>query len=140
MFSKSNLLATLAATIAMFLLGWLIWGFATVDFFEGHTLTNIMKEPPEMVLIFVSNLIGAFVLSAVYGKWSHGHHGIGQGFEFGVAIGAFLGISVGLMWYATANLFDFTGYAVEAIIEVAYYGIVGVVISLVYKATNKTTD
>lgn len=137
MFSKSNLLATLAATITMFLLGWLIWGFAAADFLQGHTVTNIMKEPPEMVLIFVSNLVGAFILSSIYRKWARGHHSAGEGFEFGVAVGAFTGVAMGLMWYATTTWMDFTGFIAEAVIEIIYYGIVGVVISVVYKATSK---
>ena len=37
MFTKQNLAATLVATVTMFVLGYLIWGFATVDFFEKHT-------------------------------------------------------------------------------------------------------
>lgn len=137
MFSKSNLLATLAAAVVMFLLGYLIWGIATVDFFESHSLSNIMKDPPDIPLIFVSNLIAAFVLSSVYSKWARGYHSGGQGFEFGVAIGVFTGIAMGLMWYATSEWMDFTGYIAEAIIEIIYYGIVGVVIALVYKATSK---
>ena len=136
MFSKSNLLATLAATITMFLLGWLIWGFATEDFFAAHTINDLMKDEPDIVLIFISNLIGAFVLSSIYRKWSRGHHSVGEGGEFGVAIGAFTGISMGLMWYATSEWMDFTGYLAEAVIEIIYYGVVGIVIALVYNATT----
>lgn len=137
MFSKSNLLATLAAAVVMFILGYLIWGIATVDFFEAHSLNNIMKDPPDIPLIFVSNLIAGFILSSIYSKWARGYHSAGQGFEYGVAVGAFTGIAMGLMWYATSEWMDFTGYIAEAVIEIIYYGIVGVVIALVYKATSK---
>lgn len=140
MFSKSNLLATLAATITMFLLGWLIWGFATEDFFAAHTINDLMKDEPDIVLIFVSNLIGAFILSSIYSKWARGHHSIGEGAEFGVAVGAFTGISMGLMWYATSEWMDFTGYLAEAVIEIIYYGIVGIVIASVYKATTVKSE
>ncbi|MEO9512525.1 MAG: hypothetical protein ABJN84_12470 [Flavobacteriaceae bacterium] len=138
MFSKSNLLATIAATVVMFLLGYGLWGVALSDFFESHSITDISKDPMDFPLIVVSNLIGAFILSSIYSKWARGHHSIGQGFEFGAAIGAFTGISMGLMWYATSNLTDFTGYIVEAIVEIIYYGIVGIVIALVYKNTTST--
>ena len=35
MFSKQNLLATVAGTVTMFVLGYLIWGMATASFFEA---------------------------------------------------------------------------------------------------------
>lgn len=137
MFSKSNLLATLVGAIVMFFLGYLIWGLATVDFFAEHTIVNTMKETPDLALIAVSNLIGAFILSTLYSKWARGHHSLGQGFEFGALIGAFVGLSMGLLWYATANMMDLTAHVVEAILDIIFYGIVGISIALVYQKTAK---
>ncbi|WP_190809971.1 hypothetical protein [Flagellimonas sp. S3867] len=135
MFSKSNLLATLAGGATMFLLGYLIWGVATVDFFAEHSLVNAMKEVPNMGLIVVGNLVQAFALSTLYSKWARGHHSMGQGFQFGAWVGVFVGVGMGLIWYATSNWMDFTGHTVEAIIDIIYYGIAGAVIALVYQKT-----
>lgn len=135
MFSKSNLLATLVGAVVMFFLGYLIWGIATADFFTEHTLTNTMKEVPDLGLIALGNLIGAFIISTLYRKWARGHHSIGQGFEFGAWIGAFMGIATGLVWYATSTWMDVTGHAVEAILDIVFYGIIGAVIALVYQKT-----
>ncbi len=135
MFSKSNLLATLVAGVVMFFLGYLIWGIATADFFEEHSLVNVMKEVPNLGLIALGNVFGAFVLSTLYSKWARGHHSLGQGFQFGAWIGAFVGISMGLIWYATANWMDATGHIVEAVIDIVYYGIVGAIIALIYQKT-----
>ncbi|MFC4221013.1 hypothetical protein [Flagellimonas marina] len=135
MFSKSNLLATLVGAIVMFFLGYLIWGIATVDFFEQHTVVNVMKEVPNMGLIALANLIAVFALSTLYSKWARGHHSAGQGFQFGVWIGIFIGLGMGLLNYATANFMDMTGHIVEAIIDIVFFGIIGAVISLVYQKT-----
>ncbi len=135
MFSKSNLIATLVATVVMFLLGYLIWGVATADFFEQHSLVNVMKEVPNLGLIALGNLVGALMLSTLYSKWARGHHSFGQGFQFGALIGAFVGISMGLIWYATANWMDATGHIAEAVIDILYYGLVGGVIAFVYQKT-----
>ncbi|MEW2921210.1 hypothetical protein AB1A65_07060 [Muricauda sp. ANG21] len=135
MFSKSNLLATLVGAIVMFFLGYLIWGIATVDFFEQHTVVNVMKEVPNMSLIALANLIAVFALSTLYSKWARGHHSAGQGFQFGVWIGIFIGLGMGLLNYATANFMDMTGHIVEAIIDIVFFGIIGAVISLVYQKT-----
>nr|WP_299387376.1 hypothetical protein [Allomuricauda sp.] len=135
MFSKSNLLATLVGAVVMFFLGYLIWGIAAADFLEQHSIVNVMKDPPDMAMIALGNLVGAFIVSTLYSKWARGHHSMGHGFQFGAWIGALLGIAVGLIWYATANFMDLTGHLASGILDIIYYGIVGAVIALVYQKT-----
>lgn len=135
MFTKQNLLATLAGFAVMFVLGYAIWGIAMVDFFESHTLTNAMKDEPELLYIAFGNLIAAFALSSLYGKWARGVHSFSEGFQFGAWIGIFVGLGMGLLWFGIADLMDMTGYLVEAVIDIIYYGIIGGVIAVVYKAT-----
>lgn len=136
MFSKSNLLATLVGTVVMFFLGYLIWGIATVDFFNGHTLVQVMKEVPNLGLIALANLIAVFALSTLYSKWSGGHHSLGKGFTFGAWIGVFVGIGMGLLQYGTANLMDLTGHMAEAVLDIIFYGIIGAVIAFMYQKTS----
>lgn len=135
MFSKSNLLATLAAFVTMFLLGYGIWEFLLADFFEAHALKNVMNEEMNMGLIAGSNVIIAFVLSSVYSKWARGHHSAKEGFQYGAWIGAFTGFGIGLLNYAVIGASDMTGTLVNGIVEVVFYGIVGTVIALVYQKT-----
>lgn len=137
MFSRQNLLATLAGTVTMFLLGYLIWGMATQDFFAQHNLTDMMKSDEEMNMVFIllGNLCGAFALSTLYGRWSGGTYKAGEGFQFGAWIGFIIGVGMGLVWMGTSNMMDSTGHAVEAVLDIVYYGLVGLVIAVVYKST-----
>ncbi|AWX44056.1 hypothetical protein HME9304_01056 [Flagellimonas maritima] len=135
MFSKSNLLATLAAFFTMFLLGYGIWEFLLAEFFEAHTVKSVMNEQMNMGLIAGSNLIAAFVLSTIYGKWARGYHSVGDGFTYGAWIGVFTGFGLGLLNYAVMGLSDLTAALVNGVVEVIFYGIIGVVIALVYKNT-----
>lgn len=139
MLSKSNLIATIVTAIVMFLLGYVIWGVGTVSFFEGHTLNNIMKDPPNLGLIFVANLIEAFAMSTLYSKWARGSHSAKEGFQFGAWIGVFIGLGSGLLWFATAELMDMTGVLVEAILEIVFFGIAGAIIAIVYQKTAAKT-
>ena len=134
MFSKQNLLATLAATVVSFLLGYAIWGFALADFFDGHTLTKMLKDPPDMVWLVIANLVSAFAVSTIYGKWARGHHSAGEGFKLGFWIGVFM-LGVALIWYSTAEFMDLTGHLVDGIASIVFWGVVGAVIGMVYKAT-----
>lgn len=135
MFSKQNLLATLAGFVVMFLLGYAIWGAALAPFFESHSLNNIMKDPPDLGMVALANLIATFALSSIYGKWARGVHSAKEGIQYGIWVGIFTGFGIGLLWYATAELSDLTGTLVEAIVEIVFYAIIGAVIALVYKAT-----
>ncbi len=135
MFTKQNVLATVAGFAVMFLLGYAIWGVALADFFEGHTLNNFMKDPPDMLYIALGNLIGAFALSSLYGKWARGIHSASEGFQFGAWIGIFVGLGMGLLQYGVMEMMDMTGYIAEAFIDIVFYGAIGAVIAIVYKAT-----
>ena len=139
MFTKENLLATVAGTVTMFILGYLIWGMAAASFFEAHSITNVMKPDDEMnmAFIFLCNLFAAFGMSSLYRKWARGYHGFAEGFCFGAWIGFIIGVGMGLVWLGTSNFMDPTGHLAEAILDIVFYGLVGVVISLVYKATAK---
>lgn len=95
-----------------------------------------MKDPPLFPWIILSNLIAAFALCAIYGKWARGYHSMGGGFQFGIWIGIFMGLGVGLLWYGTSDLMDLQGHLVEAVLDIVYYGIVGMVIGLMFKATH----
>ena len=137
MFSKQNLLATLGGTLFMFVFGYLIWGIATASFFEEHAAMEVMKGEDEMSLglIFLANLFTVFAMSTIYGKWARGYHSASQGFQFGAWIGFMVGVGMGLLTMATAKIMDSTGHAVEAVLDIIFYGLIGLVIALIYKAT-----
>lgn len=136
MFSKSNVLATIIGFVVMFLLGYAIWGIATAEFFEAHATNSIMKDPPDMLFIALGNLIGTFAISTIYGKWAAGTYSAANGFSFGIWIGIFVGLGMGLLWYGTSELMDITGHMVEALIDIIFYGIIGAVIGFVYQKTS----
>lgn len=135
MFTKQNLLATLAGFVTMFLLGFVIWGMALTGFFQEHSINDVMKDPPDLITIALGNLIATFALSSLYGKWARGVHSLSEGFQFGLWIGIFVGLGLGLLWCGTTELMDTTGYVVEAVLDILFYAIIGAVIAVVYKAT-----
>lgn len=133
MFTKSNLLATFVATVVMFLLGYAIWGVALAEFYATHSLNNVMLENPDLLLIFISNLVVCFIIANLYRMAAGNQHTGKTGFAVGAWLGAFIGVGIGLMWYATAQLLDLTATLVEAVLDVFFYGFIGWVISWVYK-------
>ena len=99
-----------------------------------------MKETPDMLFIALGNLIGAFALISIYGKWARGVHSAKEGFQFGIWVGVFTGFGMGLLNYGVNDLMDLTGHIAEGVIEIIFYGIIGAVITMIYKATAKKID
>lgn len=137
MINKANLLATLAGTIVMFFLGYVVWGILTADFFATHSLTQIGKDPMNLTYIFMGNLVATFAISSLYGKWANGDHSVAGGFKFGALTGLLIGVGLGLLWFGTSTLMDMTGHLAEAVLDILFYGIIGAVIAVVYKMVTK---
>lgn len=138
MLNKQNLLATLAAAVTLFLAGWIIWGMATMEFFQIHSNPGLNKSDTEMNLgiTFLGNLVIGFMMSSIYGTWSKGQHSLSNGLKFGAWFGLFVGTGLGLVYMGTSNMMDTTGHLVEAALELGYHGLVGIVIAVVYMSTQ----
>lgn len=136
MFTKQNILATLAGAVVCNLLGWGIWGFALADFMESHTITQTMRDQPEMLWLAIANIVQVFALATIYGKWARGHHSASEGFKFGVWVGIFT-FGTSLLWYATSEISDLTGHVVDGVVGIFFWGVIGAIIGIVYKATAR---
>lgn len=137
MLNKTNLLATLAGTIVMFFLGYLIWGMLTVDFFTQHSLADVSKEP-NLMFVLAGNLVMTFVMSSLYGKWADGNYSAASGFKFGAMVGLFVGVGMGLLWFGTSNMMTLTGHIAEAGLDILFYAIIGSVLGLSYQKVAKS--
>lgn len=135
MFSKSNLWAGLVGGIAMFFLGYLLWGLAMGDFFTGHSLVDLEGNVPNLGIVALGNLVMAYVMAVLYGKWARGQHSPSQGFIFGAWIGAFAGLGMGLLQFGTLALMDLTGYLVQGVLDILFFGLIGAIIAFVYQKT-----
>lgn len=141
MFSKSNLISTLLGFIVLFLGGYLYYEVIATSFYEGHTTASgaeVMRTEPDLVFIALGCLIQAFIISTLYSKWARGVHSAKQGFEYGAWIGGLLGFGVWVLNYGIMDMFDSTSLLVDGLWNIVFYGITGVVISMVYGKFSKT--
>lgn len=134
MFSKSNVLATIAGGIVLFFGGWIFYDILAVDFYADHYsvgATAIMKVATLHTLLFIAFgcLVQAFVMSSVFSKLADKKNGL----YFGAYFGAFIGFGINFLTYGIMNMVDKTGLLVDGIWSLVYYGITGWVIAMVYK-------
>jgi len=120
------IIATIAGGVAYFLLGWLIYGILMMDFYTANTIQypGLWKEMPNLLLMFISNLLGAFLLAFIFHRWA----GI-KTFLGGLTGGLILGLILALMWdlyfLSSMNLYSVTLVVVDVIVSTIFTGIIG---------------
>jgi hypothetical protein len=95
------------------------------------TKQNLLAAFAGSVTLF---LLG-WISSSLYGKWAAGNYTPISGLKFGSWFGLFVGTGLGLVQMGTSHLMDTPGHLAEAVLELVYHAIVGLVIALVYRKT-----
>lgn len=120
------LVATLVGGLAMFLLGWLIFGILLMDFFKAHTLnySGLMKETPNFVGLIVFNLAFAWLFAFIFDYWAKIRTFV-AGLKGGALI--MLPITVGIDFQYLAFMNLYTGY-VPIIVDIVVATILGAIV------------
>lgn len=126
------LLAGLVSGIVGFLLGWVIYGMLLMDFMAAHTTVyaGLMKEPPIIAGIFVSNLCWGILLAYIFQKWANINDFAG-GFSAGLIISFLITLSMDLYQYSFMNLGDSTMYIVDVVVGTLMGGVMAGVAGVV---------
>ena len=132
MFSKTNLIAILTATLWSFFGGFLIWVIIGDPLLENHMLSaGLMRDPVDYTFLILGCLISGFAFSTIYSKQT-GSHSISKGLSFGVLIGVFIGFGSGFIDHATANILNLNGSLINGVLYVIHFAIMGALVSVVY--------
>jgi hypothetical protein len=131
--------ATVVGGIVSFVVGYLIWGMLSANFFASNagTATGVMKEPMNMPILFVGTLVGAALMTLIIGKWAKATSA-GEGMKVGAIVGLLFSLNYGLIMYATSNLSTLTATLVDPILSAVHGGIVGAVIAVVAAKTGSS--
>ena len=108
------LLGAIAGAIAMFFLGWLIYGMALSSYMatHGNQCAMLPMEEFKWWAMIVSNLAAA-ILFALILSWSN-RTGAAAGAKIGAITGLLLGISIDLSFYSMSNMFaDLTHVCID---------------------------
>jgi hypothetical protein len=136
------LVAAVAGSVVMFFLGFLIFGLALASFMKAHTLPGavpVLKETPDIVLLFLSNLVFSWLYALIFDQWAQIKTFMG-GVLGGITIAVPIAIAIDLNFISMYNIYS--GYLVilvDAIAIGVMSGISGGVIGMVLgKMTPKT--
>lgn len=114
--------ATLVGGLTLFLVGFLLWGLAFAGIMEAHHAAGTFKEPPDLLLLALSQFAWAALLTVILGSWAR-VTGFGSALRVGAIVGLLAGLSVDLSIYATSHIMDLTVVALDPLIWAVWSGI-----------------
>jgi hypothetical protein len=134
MTAKNRVIATLAGTVSLFLLGWIFYGMLLMGFYEQNagTATGVMRGETDMVwwALILGDMFQAYFLVYVFSKWEN-ISSFGDGFKAGATLGLILSLGFNLVMYATSNMMNLTASLVDCIVGMIMMGITGGVIGMI---------
>ena len=131
MAAKQFTMATLAGGVAVFVMGFLLYGLALADFFAGNagTATGVMKEAPLMWSLVLGQVITAAFLVMVMG-W-RGDSSAMAGLKTGALVGLIFGLGLDFTFYGVANTQNLIATLVDPFVFMIQLGVGGAVIGAV---------
>ena len=137
---KTNkiLFGALAGGVALFLLGWVIYGILLMDYSMANYNQCMNRPMMEMVwwAMIASNLALGFLLATIF-SWSN-TTGAMAGAKTAGIIGLLLGISMDLGFYSMTTMYaSLSVILVDVIAYIVYLAIAGAVIAWVMGRVKK---
>ena len=127
MFSKSNLISTVVGALWAYFGGMLLWNILGSYLFE-----NTSDNTPDQLHLIIACVILAFAFSTIYSKLSGGGHSLSHGAQFGLWVAILIGFGEGMINLGVSNISDLTGALINGGLAIVFYGVMGVLASLVY--------
>ncbi len=129
--TQKLLVGTLIAGVAMFFLGWLVYGILLADFMAANMNSCNSRPMEEMVYwaIFLSNLVSGLLLTLVL-NWSNSHTML-SGLKTGAFVGLLIGLSLDLGMYSMTTMFlNPMAIVVDVLCSAIMYGVVGAIVAM----------
>lgn len=124
--NKKCILAAVAGGVALFVLGYVMYGWLLADFFAN----DAMSETPTYWAIVAGQLAGGAFLALVLSWRAAG--GPGDAFKAGAGVGVLYSLSMGLTMFGTTDgMYTVTTVVGDAVVSVVMYGIAGMVVAKV---------
>ena len=102
--------ATIAGSVVLFLMGYLIWGILLGSWFSANEIeyAGLSRQSPDLLMLYGSNLVFALLLAFVFDRWANIRTfaaGLGGGAVLGMLI--HLGFELSILGYM--NLYKSMG-------------------------------
>ncbi|MCB0572596.1 MAG: hypothetical protein KDC66_22670 [Phaeodactylibacter sp.] len=131
------LLATLAGTVAFFIMGFLSFVLME-DVFVANlgSATGVMKDPPAYWALILGNVLLSALIAIIFGYWAQIKTFSG-GLRAGALIGLLMTGGFDLLYYGSTNVMKLNGVVIDIVSYVIITAIVGGVVAWVLGRDSK---
>jgi len=130
MSSNRFVMAALAGGVAVFFLGFLLYGVLMASFFEARHMAGTLRESPDFFHLAIGQLAFGVFLAVAIGKWAR-VGGAMAGFQVGAITGLIIGIGFDLTIFATSHIISIEAALVDPLIFMLQMGGGGAVVGMV---------
>lgn len=123
------LIASLVTAVASFLLGWVVYGMALKGYYDAHTgeaAKALMKDPPNMLGMIISNL--AWGTLVAWALWKMGVSSAATGWMPGLILSGLVAVGFDLFMLSMMNWFS---DKMVVIVDILVQGVMGAVLGAV---------
>jgi hypothetical protein len=133
---KKMLLATVTAAVVMFSLAGLYTSVLARDFIAAHVDSSMLRNPPNLVLVFVGYLVLALLMTVCYPRWcASGRSPAWNGFRFGMLAGIGWLMPYSLVLFGVYR-FPYAALPVDFAWALVEQGLGGLAMGLVYGSND----
>ncbi|MDZ4748884.1 MAG: hypothetical protein SH808_10375 [Saprospiraceae bacterium] len=111
-------IASVVATVFLFLIDWVYYGMLMKDSMDMPTarLDAAGQPAPDMMWLVISYIIFAVAFVTIYSKAAGGGSKVNEGLNFGLWTTLLVSVAMGFMWYALTTMMTLN----EALMDMAY--------------------
>lgn len=128
-------IALIVGTLVLLVLGFILYAMVFTGYFAGNAepgAASVAKDPPEMLFIYLSELILAVLLCLVIGCWA-GVSGAVAGLRTGAVFGFLMSLAISMMFYGTVNYMNLQATLFDVVLTTLRVAVAGAVIGMVLR-------
>lgn len=128
-------MALIVGTLVLLVLGFILYAMVFTGYFAANAEPGagaVAKDPPDMLYIYLSELILAALLCVVIGCWA-GVSGMVAGFRTGAVFGFLLSLAISMMFYGTVNYMNLQATLFDVVLTTVRVAVAGAVIGMVLR-------
>ncbi|MDE2846874.1 MAG: hypothetical protein OXO51_09220 [Gemmatimonadota bacterium] len=128
-------MALIVGTLVLLVLGFILYAMVFTGYFAANAepgASAVAKDSPDMLFIYLSEVILAALLCLVIGCWA-GVSGVVAGLRTGAVFGFLMSLAISMMFYGTVNYMNLQATLFDVVLTTVRVAVAGAVIGIVLR-------
>jgi hypothetical protein len=125
--TQKLLFGTVAGTVFMFLIDWLVYGYLLKG--SMTIVPGYHREMPDMMWLVIGMFLFSAAFTLIYSKGVSAGTKVQQGMRFGVLVGVLVGLGLNLIWYSLQMADPLTDFLIDGAYTIVKLSLMGIVVA-----------